>query len=95
VSSFFFTNPFASLKTKTDLTTTFEIIVSNNALFLFFFRSTQMIGVGIDLVFIPRVARLFNKYGIRFAKKFLHPEELKHFHEQKSDVSLSHYLASR
>jgi phosphopantetheinyl transferase (holo-ACP synthase) len=54
-----------------------------------------MIGVGIDLVFIPRVARLFNKYGIRFAKKFLHPEELKHFHEQKSDVSLSHYLASR
>jgi holo-[acyl-carrier protein] synthase len=55
-----------------------------------------MLGVGIDLVFVPRISRLANKFGTRFAKKFLHPEELKFVVQQEQEtIKLSHYLASR
>jgi phosphopantetheinyl transferase (holo-ACP synthase) len=54
-----------------------------------------MLGIGIDLVFIPRITRIFNKYGIRFAKKFLHPQELKVFEMYKHRKNQEYFLASR
>jgi holo-[acyl-carrier protein] synthase len=35
-----------------------------------------ILGVGVDLVHIPRVARLFDQYGGRFAMRLLGPLEL-------------------
>ena len=35
-----------------------------------------MIGIGVDIVNIARVERVFEKFGERFAKKVLAPGEL-------------------
>ena len=35
----------------------------------------MIVGIGTDIVHIPRIARLFQQHGSRFASKILHPRE--------------------
>lgn len=35
-------------------------------------------GLGLDVAEISRIARIWEKYGMRFADKVLHPDELDH-----------------
>ena len=37
----------------------------------------DLIGIGIDLVYIPRIQRLLNQYGERFLRKIFSEEEIK------------------
>ena len=55
-------------------------------------------GTGIDVVHIPRVARLWNLFGYRFTSKFLSNTELKKFQalSRESNKKQSfQFLASR
>lgn len=36
----------------------------------------MIIGIGIDITAIERVSSVYGKFGLRFAKKILHPNEL-------------------
>lgn len=36
----------------------------------------MIIGIGLDIVEIPRIARAWERFGPRFAEKILHPSEL-------------------
>lgn len=35
----------------------------------------MIIGIGLDIVEIPRIARAWERFGQRFAEKILHPDE--------------------
>lgn len=36
----------------------------------------MILGIGLDVAEISRIARIWEKYGMRFADKVLHPDEL-------------------
>lgn len=50
----------------------------------------MIIGLGLDIVEMSRIARAWERFGERFAEKILHPEELEALREPKVQ-----YLASR
>lgn len=49
---------------------------------------------GVDLVFVPRIANLFKRYGNRFLMKVLSEEEQKYFEDLPQRKQLS-FLAGR
>jgi len=52
----------------------------------------SIIGIGIDLCEVARVENSLQKHGDRFADKILHPNEKKHFEQQKFQAR---FLAKR
>eukprot|EP01121_Diplochlamys_sp_Union-15-3_P020945 TRINITY_DN8336_c0_g1_i1.p1 TRINITY_DN8336_c0_g1~~TRINITY_DN8336_c0_g1_i1.p1 ORF type:complete len:138 (+),score=21.05 TRINITY_DN8336_c0_g1_i1:33-446(+) len=58
-----------------------------------------MFGIGNDLVHIPRIAKIVGRFGEKFLKKVLHPQEhniyVKHLKSGKDCKSSAQYLASR
>jgi holo-[acyl-carrier protein] synthase len=44
----------------------------------------DLIGIGIDLVYIPRIQRLLNQYGERFLKKIFSEEEIEYSLKRKN-----------
>ena len=56
-----------------------------------------IVGIGVDLVHIPRIKIIHNKYGDKFLYKALHPTEIQKFHQRfASNPNSGHlYLASR
>ncbi len=52
----------------------------------------DIFGIGIDIVELKRINRLYYLYGERFAKKILNDEELLRFFKSKNKVS---FLAKR
>jgi len=55
--------------------------------------SQMLIGIGNDLVHIPRVKAVFMKYGERFLKRMCHPDEIVAFKQRQGENSYS-FLAS-
>lgn len=51
-------------------------------------------GIGVDTVQISRIQEKFDKFGISFAERILGLDELKAFHEKKSESKIR-YLAKR
>jgi holo-[acyl-carrier protein] synthase len=54
-----------------------------------------LVGLGVDIVHIPRVARLHQLHGEKFLKKFLHPKEIEQFESISLSSKRSTFLASR
>lgn len=54
----------------------------------------MIIGLGIDLVYIPRIERLFLKYGENFLKRAFHPKEIQTFYSIKNNNNFQ-FLAGR
>ncbi|KAL0585016.1 hypothetical protein ABG067_005153 [Albugo candida] len=54
----------------------------------------QIFGIGIDIAYVPRFIKIFERYGERFLKRAYHKNEIKEFHH-KSTRSKAHFLASR
>ncbi|DBA04205.1 TPA: hypothetical protein N0F65_004313 [Lagenidium giganteum] len=54
----------------------------------------KIYGVGVDIAYIPRFVRTFDKFGDRFLQRAYHPEEVKEFY-RKSAESRYVFLASR
>ena len=52
----------------------------------------SVIGIGTDIVKVPRIKRLIKKRGNKFAQRILHPNELLIFNQHKSAAN---YLAKR
>lgn len=52
----------------------------------------MILGLGLDIVSMARIARVWEKFGIRFARKILHPYEMEQLHERSGAVQ---FLASR
>ena len=50
----------------------------------------MIVGIGLDIVELDRIKRSWERFGLRFAKKILHPEELSALPENPAT-----YLASR
>ncbi len=46
----------------------------------------SIIGIGIDLVYIPRIKRLYENYGERFLNKVFHQEEIEYAFQKKNFV---------
>jgi holo-[acyl-carrier protein] synthase len=44
----------------------------------------DLIGIGIDLVYIPKIQRLLNQYGERFQKKVFSEEEIEYSLKRKN-----------
>jgi holo-[acyl-carrier protein] synthase len=44
----------------------------------------DLIGIGIDLVYIPRIQRLLNQYGERFLRKIFSEEEIEYSLKRKN-----------
>jgi holo-[acyl-carrier protein] synthase len=40
---------------------------------------SKIFGIGTDIVYVPRVEKIWQAYGDHFAKKILSPNELAHF----------------
>jgi len=53
----------------------------------------MIIKVGVDVVQIPRIASLFDKFGSRFCRKILHSSEMQVFDALK--IRHMNYLAKR
>lgn len=51
--------------------------------------------IGVDICSTARCFKLFNKYGDRFLKKFLHQEEIIKFQSCTHILQKQQYLASR
>ncbi len=49
-------------------------------------------GIGVDLVTISRIQRVYERFGIRFARRFLHENEV---HGLQSSDNPIRYLAKR
>jgi holo-[acyl-carrier protein] synthase len=54
-----------------------------------------MYGIGNDIVYIPRVVKLVQSYGDRFARKFLHPKEFESYKARSSAKNAITFLAGR
>nr|CCA16412.1 conserved hypothetical protein [Albugo laibachii Nc14] len=54
----------------------------------------QIFGIGVDIAYIPRFRRTFERYGERFLKRAYHPNEIREF-QNKSARSRVLFLASR
>jgi len=54
-----------------------------------------ILGVGCDIIYLPRINAIFNKYGDRFLNKAYHPEEIKIFYKKTNYENRIQYLASR
>ncbi|KUJ96809.1 MAG: holo-[acyl-carrier protein] synthase [Desulfonauticus sp.] len=52
----------------------------------------MVLGVGLDLVELERIKKIYQRYGNRFAQKILGTKELAHFQEKKNKIE---FLASR
>jgi len=52
-----------------------------------------LVGIGNDLVHIPRIKAVFLKHGERFLKRMCHPEEIVAFKQRQGENSFS-FLAS-
>lgn len=57
-------------------------------------KMMQIFGIGIDIAYVPRFIKIFERYGERFLKRAYHKNEIKEFHH-KSTRSKAHFLASR
>lgn len=55
----------------------------------------MIVGVGVDLVFIPRIARLLQTYGHRFPRRILHESELISLKESYPNEKQVEFLAGR
>lgn len=42
-------------------------------------QMNRIVGIGNDIIHIPRVKAVFEKYGDRFLKRMCHPEEITAF----------------
>lgn len=51
----------------------------------------DLIGIGVDLVYIPRIQKLLDQYGSRFLKKIFSDEEIEYSLKRKNSFF---YLAS-
>ena len=51
-------------------------------------------GVGVDLVYVPNIARIYAKYKHKFAKKILTLKEQEQFKAQKEEKKIN-FLAKR
>lgn len=52
----------------------------------------NIVGIGTDLVHIPRIEQIYARFGARFADRILHPDERTEFNQSKQPVS---FLAKR
>ncbi|CAK7033538.1 MAG: Holo-[acyl-carrier-protein] synthase [Desulfovibrio sp.] len=53
----------------------------------------MILGLGLDVTELSRISRSWERFGMRFAEKILHPDELAHF--TKLSASRAVFLASR
>lgn len=53
----------------------------------------MILGLGLDITELSRIARSWERFGMRFAEKILHPEEIARFAELSA--SKTAFLASR
>lgn len=53
----------------------------------------MILGLGLDITELSRISRAWERFGMRFAAKILHPEELARFAERSA--SKTTFLASR
>lgn len=53
----------------------------------------MILGLGIDVVEISRITRSWETYGLRFARKILHPDEMARLEEMRGGKE--QFLASR
>ncbi len=56
----------------------------------------MIVGIGIDVVSINRIEKIYNQYGSRFLEKILHPHEMKsipHIKNQKMKRLASFFAA--
>ena len=44
----------------------------------------NLIGIGVDLVYIPRIQKLVDQYGLRFLKKIFSDEEIEYSLKRKN-----------
>ncbi len=54
----------------------------------------MIIGIGNDVVYIPRIEKIYKKYGNKFLKKILTAEEIKIL-GSKSEKQISSHVAKR
>ena len=52
----------------------------------------QLIGIGTDIIQIDRIRKSIKRYGLSFAERILHPNELKIFVKRENNIA---YLAKR
>ena len=53
----------------------------------------MIVGLGLDVVEMSRIDRIWTRFGMAFARKILHPDELAHFASMSG--ARVQYLASR
>jgi holo-[acyl-carrier protein] synthase len=53
----------------------------------------MLLGLGLDVTELSRITRSWERFGMRFAEKILHPDELARF--QNLSASKTAFLASR
>jgi holo-[acyl-carrier protein] synthase len=46
----------------------------------------MILGIGIDLVNIERISKVFNRWGIRFQKRIFTPEEVRYCQSQRLPI---------
>jgi holo-[acyl-carrier protein] synthase len=51
----------------------------------------MIVGIGTDVVHIPRIQSIVTKYGVRFLKRAFHPSEIQTYEKRNHSVQ---YLAS-
>ena len=52
----------------------------------------SLVGIGTDIIQIDRIRNSIDRYGVSFAKRILHPNELTVFMDRNDDIA---YLAKR
>lgn len=55
----------------------------------------RVFGIGTDVVYTPRVAALWQRYGDRFSKRFCSPSELEQLALKSNTTNATNFLASR
>jgi len=55
----------------------------------------RVLGVGCDIIYIPRIHAIINKFGDRFLIRAYHPEEIKTYYTKHNSEKVIQYLASR
>lgn len=54
----------------------------------------SIVGIGVDIAFVPRFYQLYERYGERFLKRAYHINEIKEFYD-RAPSQRPLYLASR
>ena len=55
----------------------------------------MIVGIGLDVVEIARIEKIWNRYGVNFAQKILHPDELQIMPESCPITFLAGRFASK